>query len=133
MVRDREARRTAIVSIAVLLVVVVGVVVLMNRPNWENKTILSVAGSTDGRTLEVTVPHAACGGRPSVRTEESSDVVVVRADYDESGSCDSVRLETTVDVDLDELLGERTIRVEHGSLSLKCTIDGSASDRCESG
>jgi hypothetical protein len=128
---DKAARRTSLILLAVLLVAVVAAVVAMNRPTWANQSVQEVSGTSGGRTLTVRVgPHEECGGEPRVHVMEDAQAVTLRADYDESGNCDSVALESAVEVKLDEPLGSRTLVVEHASLSLVCSVDGSSSDSC---
>ena len=104
---------------------------LLDRPDRERIRIERVEASTRDAVLSITVGHASCGG-PRVRVvEQTATSVVVRADHDTRGGCDSVGLTTTVTVQLDSVLGQRSIRLE-GSDSgpVACDIEGAPGDRC---
>lgn len=93
---------------------------------------MAISGESDGTVLEVVVAHAQCsGGDPRVRLDESDEEMVrVEADYDVSGDCDDVGLETLVLAELKVPLGERTIQANSMGRPLSCSLDGQPSDVC---
>lgn len=101
------------------------------RSDWEPRPIVAVSGPPDSSTLEVTVAHEFCGtGDPRVEVAAGRDTVVLSAEFDiGDGNCDTVGLQTTVDVDLDSALGDRTVEAQLAR-DLDFNIVGVNSDRC---
>jgi hypothetical protein len=122
-------RRSAIAY----LLVVVGLIGLLvwsaNRPDWEPVAVTEVAGEETGTQLSVTVRHSACPDGPRVEVDEETEVVVrIRAEQNVAGDCDDVGLTTTLQVELERPLGDRSIAGASGAPS--CVVDGRATDRC---
>lgn len=82
-------------------------------PNWQARAVTSVAGSSESTVLDVTVAHEDCGtGDPRVNVSEAAEVVALSAEYDEGRSgCNDIGQSTTISVELDQPLGNRTVEV----------------------
>lgn len=128
-----RAGRWSRIILATAIVVGLGIVfwALGARSDWEPRPIVGVSGSPESSTLEVTVAHEFCGtGDPRVEVVDRTDTVVLSAEFDiGDGNCDSVGLQTTVDVDLDRALGDRAVEAQLAR-DLNCDIAGANSDRC---
>jgi hypothetical protein len=127
---DQDVRRVWIV-LTILLAVMATLVWVATRPNWQDEPIVAVAGATDSTSLQVTVRHKQCGGRPRVHVSQSStDFIGLRADYDEQGDCDDIAVDTPVDVELEEALGARSLHIERADPALDCSVEGASEDIC---
>lgn len=130
----RTSERTlGSVTLIVIVALVVGFVVVMNRPQWEDKTIERIEGRSDSSGLAVTVAHGRCSsGDPVVRIEDQDgERIVLRAQHDVRGACDDIALRTTMSVALDEPIGERRILIEPANELLECSISGRQNAACE--
>jgi hypothetical protein len=113
-------------TLIVIVALVVGFVVVVNRPAWKDKTIVRIEGRSDSSGLAVTVAHGRCSsGDPVVER------VVVRAQHNVRGDCDDIALRTTITVALDELIGERRVLIEPADELLECSISGRPNAACE--
>lgn len=127
----RSARNWLLVGMLLALPVLVAIWWFV-VPNWHARGITSVVGSSESTALEVTVAHEDCGtGDPRVNVDEGPDVVALTAEYDEGrrGCNDEGRL-TTVVVDLEEPVGNRTIEVRTLGRGVECDIAGDDLRRC---
>lgn len=127
----RPGRLSRFVAVAIVVGVVVAFWWFGFRSNWQPRPIIEVSGSTESRTLEVTVAHEECGrGDPRVEVGDRVDAVVLAAKFDEGdGDCDSIGMQTRVSVQLDRVLGDRRIEVRV-SRDLDCDIRGADAIPC---
>lgn len=121
-----------LLAVAIVAGIAIAFWALGARSDWERRPIVAVSGSPESRTLEVTVAHEFCGtGDPRIEIVDGTDAVVLLAEFDigVNGNCDSVGLKTTVDAELDRVLGDRAVEVQFAR-DLDCRILGADSDRC---
>lgn len=114
---------------ALFLVVVIagvaGLVTWLDGEDWRPKEITRIAGDADSRELEVDVGHGSCASDPRVRiVEENASEVVLRAEQDMHGDCTSEGLTTTFIVELQDVLGDRAVRVD--AVDHPTDVDGPA-------
>ncbi|MEM8745957.1 MAG: hypothetical protein AAGF91_04575 [Actinomycetota bacterium] len=125
----RKITPTAIRIIVVVFgVAVAGIVYLAFRPQYDPRPITVIETSPEVDGVLVTVTHERCDAEEArASVDESEDVVVVRAEYDTSGTdCDDVGLETELVLTLDEPLGDRGVQVHPDSWtgSVECLSRG---------
>lgn len=132
LVQGRGERWTAIALVGLLILGGAWVIYLSFRPDWQAHAVVAISGESDGTILEVVVAHAQCGGGdPRVHLDESNpETVRVEANYDVSGDCDDIGLETLVRAELEAPLGARTIQADSLGRPLACTLDGQPSEVC---
>ena len=93
---------------------------------------ITTEGAADSNVLEVGVEHGACAtGSPRVDAQESDDEVTLTAEYDVGrGGCDAALLVSTVTVQLEHDLGDRTVVAATLGGGFECDIDGRDDDPC---
>ena len=116
-------------------VAVAGIVYLAFRPQYDPRPITVIETSPEVDGVLVTVTHERCDAEEArASVDESDDVVVVRAEYDTSGTdCEDIELETELVLTLDEPLGDRVVQVHPDSWtgSVECLSRGEpAPDVC---
>jgi len=118
-------RRWAVVG-AVVAVLLAFAYWRLAMPNWQARAVTYVAGSSESAVLDVTVAHEDCGtGEPRVNVSEDADTVALSAEYDEGRSgCNDIGQFTTIAVQLDEPLGNRTIEVRTLGRGIDCDVAG---------
>lgn len=105
-------RSTVIAYVGLLGLLIVGIVMLVNRPSWQTVAVEAVDASDDSAQVAVTVSHPRCAEEPRLAiVEEGPDLVQLRAEQDMAGDCEDIALRSTLAVTLAQELGIRTLEV----------------------
>ena len=123
--------RTRVAYLVVVAVAVGALLSYVNRPDWQLIDITSVTGSVDSNLLDVTLVGGVCDSGPRVREVEGDrSEVVVRAEQNVRGDCDSVGITETLTLELDDTLGSRRLRLEDVRAGARCRVDGATTNPC---
>ncbi len=133
--RVRRSRRWLLSIGFVLVVALAGAGIwFWEQLRWEDQEITRVEARSASATISVVVAHSSCGHDPKVRLDaENAEMIRLSARLDVRSGCDDEENFTTVEVSLDDPLGERRIDVdqpEQRYRGLACVVDDRRSDRC---
>lgn len=132
--RETTARVTLAVIVVVLAVAALAAMRLARSSELIH--VSRVAAGSESTRISVTALHNQCQHDPQARIVEQTDQRVrIRIDRRRGlmGDCEDIGLTSTLEADLETVLGTRVIVVETASTGFECVIDGVASDRCTAG
>lgn len=122
--------RTRVAYLVVVAVAVGALLSYVSRPDWQLIDITSGV-TVDSNLLDVTLVGGVCDSGPRVREVEGDrGVVVVRAEQNVRGDCDSVGIAETLTLELDEPLGSRRLRLEDARAGARCRVEGATTNPC---